>query len=235
MQTRHTLHVFDEDLNQLRALILQMGEAVRQEIEQGVDALLKGRSDVAAQVIANDRRTDELEASLHELTTKVLARQAAMAQDLREILAAERIGMHLERIGDYAKNAARRLAALQQPIPANIAAPLHWLKDRVLSMIDSVLEAYKDRDAERANIAWASDEELDRLYKNIFEQLLEEMAKAPTYVSDGSHLLLVAKGLERAGDHATDIAEAVYLMVMGKPIGGQRPKIDAIAPDPFPD
>ena len=228
MQSRHTLHIFDEDLAQLRAKVLEMGELVRQEIEQGVEALLHGQQDVAREVIARDRQTDALQEDLQMLSTRVLARQQAMAQDLREILAAERIGMHLERIGDYAKNSAKRLIALKNPIPAEISAQLHWLKDRVRGMVDNVLAAYRDRDAELATSTWASDEELDRLYKNLFERLLQEMAGNPQMVSDGSHLLLVAKGLERAGDHATDIAEAVYFMVTGRPIVGQRPKLDSV-------
>lgn len=228
MRTRHTLHLFDEELARLRAKVLEMGELVRAEIEQGVEALLHGRQDVARQVIERDRRTDALHADLQMLSTRVLARQQAMAQDLREILAAERMGMHLERIGDYAKNAAKRLIALEAPVSAEVSAQLHWLKDRVLGMIDSVMSAYRDRDADLATKAWASDEELDRLYKNLFQHLLGEMTRHPEKVADCSHLLLVAKGLERAGDHATDIAEEVYLMVTGRPIAGQRPKLDNV-------
>jgi len=161
----------------------------------------------------------------------VLARQQAMADDLREILAAGRIAAHLERMADYAKNTAKRTQVLNGKIDAEIGEQFIWMNERVVAMLRQVMGAYQERDYEAANVAWSSDIELDRMYGKLFACLLEQMRNDPASIKDATQLLFIAKGLERAGDHVTDIAEEVYLMVTGTPLQGPCPRIDTIAPE----
>lgn len=153
----------------------------------------------------------------------------AMADDLRAILAASRIAIHLERIGDYAKNTTNRSRHLSQPIATELVDQFQWMGKRIQSMLSQVTESYIHHNAPLANVAWADDAELDTVYANLFQHLLRTMSKETRNIADGTQLLFIAKGLERAGDHVTDIAEEVYLMVTGLPLQGPRPKVSELA------
>jgi phosphate transport system protein len=226
MTDRHTLHIFDEDLKALSDEIVNLANQVNDELEGAVQALIAGDHAAAAAIIESDRRVDDLQDRVNAHTTRTLARQQAMADDLRAILAAARIAPHLERIGDYAKNTAKRSRQLSQPVDTELAAQFRWMGARIGSMLRRVTEAYLQHDAQLANVAWADDAELDAVYVKLFEHLRERMCQDSTRVADGTQLLFIAKGLERAGDHVTDIAEEVYLMVTGRPLQGPRPKVD---------
>lgn len=226
MTDRHTLRTFDADLKALSDEILNLANHVNDELEGAVQALIAGDHRAAQAVIESDRRVDELQDFINAHTTCTLARQQAMADDLRAILAASRVASHLERIGDYAKNTAKRSQRLSQPLDKELAAQFHWMGTRIGSMLRRVTEAYQQHDAELANVAWSDDVELDTLYAKLFQHLLQRMREDSSRVADGTLLLLIAKGLERAGDHVTDIAEEVYLMVTGRPLQGPRPKVD---------
>lgn len=226
MTDKHTLRIFDEDLKALSTEVLNLASQVNEELESAIKALIQGDRAAADAVIASDRRVDDLQDRINAHTTRTLARQQAMADDLRAILAAARIAPHLERIGDYAKNTAKRSKRLGAPVDAEVAAQLRWMGTRISAMLRRVTEAYAGHDAELANVAWSDDAELDAVYSRLFEHLLTRMRDDRTYVRDGTQLLFIAKGLERAGDHVTNIAEEVYLMVTGKPLQGPRPKMD---------
>jgi phosphate transport system protein len=228
MTDNHTLRLFDEDLKALEDEIVNLAEQVADEMKRALAALVAGDHAAAKAVIDSDRQADALQDKINAHTNRVLARQQAMARDLRAILAASRIAPHLERIGDYAKNTAKRSRRLSQPVDAELAAQFRWMETRILSMLHRVIEAYVHADAHLANVAWADDAELDAVYSKLFEHLLDMMRKDSTRVADGTQLLFIAKGLERAGDHVTDIAEEIYLMVTGKPLQGPRPKVDEI-------
>lgn len=230
MSDKHTLSIFDEDLRQLREEVLRLAEQVGGELERALQALLSANHDLAREVIASDIRADALQEQINRHMTYVLARQQAMAHDLREILAAGRIAAHLERIGDYAKNTAKRSQRLSRPVDAGVGAQFRWMIERVHGMLRRVMDAYIQEDAGQANVAWSSDAELDALYGKLFEHLLESMRTDSSTVADGMQLLFIAKGLERSGDHVTDIAEEVYFMVTGAPLQGPRPKMDEPIP-----
>lgn len=226
MTDKHTLRIFDEDLKALSGEIVNLANQVDEELEQAIEALISANAALAAVVIDSDRRVDDLQDRVNAHTTRTLARQQAMADDLRAIFAAARIAPHLERIGDYAKNTAKRSKRLGAPIDAEVAAQFLWMGMRIGAMLRRVTEAYSRHDAEQANVAWSDDAELDAVYAKLFEHLLARMREDSAYVADGTQLLFIAKGLERAGDHVTDIAEEVYLMVTGRPLQGPRPKVD---------
>lgn len=226
MTEPHTLRVFDQDLKAISDEILVLGLQVHREIAQALQALMQFDHTAARAVIDSDRNADALLDRINQHTTRTLARQQAMAGDLRAILAAARIGPHLERIGDYAKNMAKRTGRLSAPVDAEIAAQFHWMGTRIQSMLDRVLLAYRNQDAELANVAWADDAELDAVYARVFEYLMHHMRADKQHIADGIQLMFIAKGLERAGDHVTDIAEEIYLMVTGSPLMGPRPKVD---------
>ncbi|HEY5602802.1 MAG TPA: phosphate signaling complex protein PhoU [Gammaproteobacteria bacterium] len=226
MTDKHTLRVFDEDLKTLSNEVLNLAASVAEELDGALAALTTGDDSVAQAVIESDRRSDALQDRINQHTTRTLARQQAMAIDLRAILAAARIAPHLERIGDYAKNTAKRTQRLKQPIDAELAAQFRWMVTRIQSMLRRVIDAYAENNAQAANVAWTDDAELDAVYSKLFEHLLKLMREDNNRIPDSIQLLFIAKGLERAGDHVTDIAEEVYLMVTGHPLAGPRPKVD---------
>jgi phosphate transport system protein len=184
---------------------------------------------LAEQVITSDRLADALQEKINTHTARTLARQQAMADDLRAILAASRMAIHLERIGDYAKNTAKRSLRLSRPISAELAEQFQWMGKRIQLMLQQVTESYVYHNAQLANVAWADDAELDTVYVNLFHHLLRTMTQESGKIEDGTQLLFIAKGLERAGDHVTDIAEEVYLMVTGLPLQGPRPKVSELS------
>lgn len=231
MTKKHTLEVFDQDLELLRNEVQHLACLTEEELERALHALLNDDRELAQDVVASDVAVDRLQQQIDHNMHIVLARQQAMADDLREILASGRIAAHLERMADYAKNTAKRAQVLNGKIDTKIGEQFIWMKERVIAMLRQVMGAYLERDAEAANVAWSSDIELDRMYGKLFACLLEQMRDNPSSIKDATQLLFIAKGLERAGDHVTDIAEEVYLMVTGTPLQGQRPQIDTTAPE----
>lgn len=231
MSGKHILTIFDQDLLLLREEVQHLADQAEEELERALQALLYDDLILAAEVVASDVTADRLQERINGHMNIVLARQQAMADDLREILAAGRIAAHLERLADYAKNTAKRTQALSRKVDTEIGAQFSWMSHRVGAMLRQVMHAYRERDAAEANVAWSSDVELDRIYGKLFAHLLVQMRQDPDSIKDATQLLFIAKGLERAGDHVTDIAEEVFLMVTGAPLQGPRPRVDTIAPE----
>lgn len=226
MAEKHTLRVFDQDLESLSTEILNLAACIGLELDGALEALTTGDPAKVQAVIDSNRKANHLQDRINQHIARVLARQQAVADDLRAILAAARIAPHLERIGDYAKNTVRRTRNLSRPVDPDVSAQFCWMVTRIQSMLHRVTEAYARRDAEAANVAWANDAEVDAVYAGLFQHVLQQMREDSSRVADGTHLLFIAKGLERAGDHVTDIAEEVYFMVTGKPLRGPRPKVN---------
>ena len=164
----------------------------------------------------------------------MLALRQPMASDLREIVAALKIASDLERIGDYAANIGKRIVALSQTPPFKLPAALPRMGWLAQQNIRDVLAAYAERNPEKALRAWQADEELDETYSSLFRELLTHMMEDPRNIGSCTHLLFIAKNIERIGDHATNIAETVYSMVLGEPIGTARPKGDSSSYMPPP-
>jgi phosphate transport system protein len=223
--TDHTVRSYDEELNQLNALISEMGGLTESQLAEAIRCVLRRDVDLARLVVTKDAAIDKLEQEIDGLAVKILALRQPMAVDLRYTLAALKIASDLERIGDYAKNIAKRAIAISQV--DRIPAPgLDRMATRVQHMIKSVLDAYLEGDTDKAIAVWQEDEEVDTLYNSLFRELLTYMMEDPRNITGCTHLLFIAKNLERMGDHATNIAEIVHFQVKGSELPDTRPKAD---------
>ena len=211
MQAReHTLKAFDYDLDRLRALISQMGGLAEHSIEEAMRCLVQRDLEGAKRIIEEDKKLDALEIETEGRVVQLIALRAPMAGDLRDVVAALKISGVVERIGDYAKNIARRVPQLEN---AGKIEPLSLLPEMAriaTQMVHDVLDAFVNRDAEAAVRVAERDEAVDDFYDSIFRTLLTFMMENPNNIGQAAHLLFVAKNLERVGDHATNIAEMVY-------------------------
>jgi phosphate transport system protein len=221
----HTVKSFDEDIAQLRAVITRMGGLCETQIAESVDALMSRNSEAAQTIIDNDKRLDALEAEAEALAVRIIALRAPLADDLREIVAALKIAGVLERIGDYAKNIAKRSAVVAQSQPVAPAVIIPEMARVVVEIIRDTLDAFVDRDPVKAVALLQRDQQVDEYYNSLFRALLTFMMENPHYITPSTHLLFVAKNLERIGDHATSVAEMVYYSVTGQR-PAERPKND---------
>ncbi|MDB5667658.1 MAG: phoU [Alphaproteobacteria bacterium] len=222
MATGHTVKAFDDDLDQLRANIAEMGGLAEAAIRESLQALIRRDTQAAADIIARDERIDALEAEVERSVVNVIALRAPMADDLREIIAALKIAGAVERIGDYARNIAKRAGRLE----GSKIEPLSLLPEMgriVGEMVKNVLDAFAARDAQKALEVCERDRAVDDFYNSIFRALLTFMMEDPQNITASAHLLFVAKNLERIGDHATNIAEMVYFAATGERMS-ERPR-----------
>ena len=206
----HTLKAFDEDLDRLRALISQMGGLAEHAIGEAMRCLVQRDAQGASRIVEEDKKLDALEIETERRVVQLIALRAPMAGDLRDVVAALKISGVVERIGDYAKNIARRVPQLEN---AGKIEPLSLLPEMAriaTQMVHDVLDAFVNRDAEAAVRVAERDEAVDDFYDSIFRTLLTFMMENPNNIGQAAHLLFVAKNLERVGDHATNIAEMVY-------------------------
>ncbi|WP_353199070.1 phosphate signaling complex protein PhoU [Sandarakinorhabdus sp.] len=223
--TAHTVKSFDEDIAQLRAVISRMGGLCETQIADAVDALISRNIDAARVVIEADKRLDQLEAEAEVLAVRIIALRAPLASDLREIVAALKIAGVLERIGDYAKNIAKRTIVVAQSQPVGPAVIIPEMARIVVEIIRDTMDAFVDRDAVKAVGLLSRDQQVDEFYNSLFRSLLTFMMENPHYITPSTHLLFVAKNLERIGDHATSVAEMVHFSVTGQR-PAERPKND---------
>jgi len=214
MAQDHTIRAFDSDLDRLNALIAQMGGQCESLIRDSVDALRRGDHDLAGTVIARDKLLDALEAEIERLAIQLIALRAPVAGDLRQVVAAFKISGMLERVGDHAKNIARSTLKIEDfrfgalglvPAIAEIAE----------GMIHSALDAYAAQDARLAEDVVVRDDLVDALYRELIRNLIEHLSEQSASVITATELLLVARNLERIGDNATNVAEAVYYAATG--------------------
>jgi phosphate transport system protein len=226
LKGEHIIKSYDDELQRLNKMIVEMGGLAESQLASAIDALARRDSDLAARVIEGDRTVDQLERDLDNLAIRLLALRQPMARDLREIVAALKIGSDLERICDYAANVAKRSIALSQAPPIQPVHALPRMAVLALTLIKDVIDAYVERDADKALVVWTRDEELDEMYASLFREFLTYMMEDPRNIGVYTHLLFMAKNIERIGDHATNIAENLYYLVHGKPLDQIRPKGD---------
>lgn len=224
--TDHIVKSFDEELRRLREQILAMGGRAEAQFRDAITALAKRDSDKAMGVIESDKDIDALEMTVAQDSMKILALRQPMAKDLREVVAAIKISADIERIGDYAKNIAKRTLQLNQQAPLRPTGSIPRMGELAIKLINAVLSAYANDDAEGLLAAWRSDESIDEMYNSLFRELLTYMMEDPRNIGASTHLLFIAKNIERIGDHATNIAETVHFLVHGSPINEARPKGD---------
>jgi phosphate transport system protein len=202
-----------------------MGGLCESQIAESVDALMSRNAEAAQIIIENDKRLDALEAEAEALAVRIIALRAPLADDLREIVSALKIAGVLERIGDYAKNIAKRSAVVAQSQPVGPAVIIPEMARLVVEIIRDTLDAFVDRDPVKALALLQRDQQVDEYYNSLFRALLTFMMENPHYITPSTHLLFVAKNLERIGDHATSVAEMVYYSVTGQR-PAERPKND---------
>jgi phosphate transport system protein len=212
----HTLKAFDEDLDRLRGLIAQMGGLAEHAIGEAMRCLVQRDVDGAMRIVEDDKKLDQLEIETERRVVQLIALRAPMAGDLRDAVAALKISGVVERIGDYAKNIARRVPLLESMGQIEPLSLLPEMARIATQMVHDVLNAFVNRDAEAAVKVAERDNAVDDFYDSIFRTLLTFMMENPNNIGQSAHLLFVAKNLERVGDHATNIAEMVYFAATGE-------------------
>jgi phosphate transport system protein len=230
MTDQHTIRAFDADLRELESEIAEMGRLDDEQIAAAIDALVKRDSALARGVIAVDDRIDALQHRVEEKAVTTIARRQPMAVDLREITGTLRISAELERVGDLAKNIAKRALLLSDQFNMNemneAMLQLQHMAKLVREQLKCVLASYARRDVAGALKVWHGDEEIDALNTSLFRELLTFMMEDPRNITFCTHLMFCAKNIERIGDHATNIAETVYYIAEGRPLTEERPKAD---------
>ncbi|WP_404713321.1 phosphate signaling complex protein PhoU [Sphingomonas sp. MMS24-J13] len=230
MATGHTVKAFDDDLGELRALVAEMGGLAEAAIDGSIEALMRRDLEAAARIVEADSRIDALEAELERRVLRLFALRAPLADDLREVLAALKISGVIERIGDYAKNIAKRVPLLQDAREIEPVAILPAMASAVSEMVHEVLNAFAARDAQAAVDVSRRDTKVDDLYNSLFRALLTYMMENPSNIGASTHLLFIAKNLERIGDHATNAAEMIYFAATGEQMTERVRGADALAP-----
>ena len=211
----HTVKAFDEDITRLRGLIAEMGGLAELGIQESLRALVNGDEELAAGVVARDLKLDRLESQVDELAVRVIALRAPMADDLREIIAALKIAGVVERIGDYAKNIAKRVNKIEGRNRFEPLTLIPAMGDLAAEMVHDVLTAFAARDPVMAREVIARDDKVDAFYDSIFRNLVSYMVENPATISSAAQLLFIARNLERVGDHATNVAEMVHYAATG--------------------
>jgi len=227
MQDQHIASAFDRDLEAIQARIMKMGGLVEAAIMESARSLETRDEELAEQVRRNDSAIDGLEELINEEAARLIALRAPTAIDLRLVLSVMKISGNLERIGDYAKNLAKRTSVLAHMAPvSDSAGALRRMAREVELMLKDSLDAYIQRDAELAADVIQRDREVDQMYNALFREFLTFMMEDPRNITACMHLHFIAKNVERMGDHVTSIAEQVVYLVHGTKPGESRPKAD---------
>lgn len=228
MNDEHIVASFDRDLAEINQMVAKLGGLAEQQFAAAIVALEKRNVEPLAGIIAGDAKLDALEAALNDRAMELIAKRAPLAQDLRRILSALKIASVLERVGDYAKNIAKRSRVIiDEETNRNDAISLARISDIVQEMLRAVLDAYATDNANLAMEVWERDEEVDGIYTGLYNDLLHIIAAGNEEARVVSHFLFIAKNIERIGDHTTAVAEQVYFQVHGQMPSDERPKADA--------
>ena len=230
----HTVKSFGEQLETLSALVAQMGGLTEAQFASAIEAISRRDSAAAERAVGGDARIDEMQVEIEERALKLLALRQPMAVDLRETLAAIKTAAELERIGDLAKNIAKRALVLNRKPPIRLTQSLARMGKAAQNQLKQVLDAFSNRNAEEAETVWNRDGEIDEIYNSLFRELLTYMMEDPRTIGLCTHLLFVAKNIERSGDHCTNIAEVVYHMVRADHFANKRPKADTTSETAVP-
>lgn len=226
----HTVASFDEELEQVSRLISDMGELASSMVASSTKALLKSDNGLAQRVVSDDAIMDARQRELDNRAITLIAKRQPMAQDLRAVVGAIRMAGDMERIGDLAKNIAKRVGAVGQgATPRDLSHSIDSMAQLVLSQVDGVVEKYAAGDASGLAQLRVDDERIDVKYTSVFRELLTYMMEDPRNITACTHLLFCAKNLERIGDHVTNIAENAFYVLTGEQLPPNRPKLDETA------
>ncbi|MCW8085163.1 phosphate signaling complex protein PhoU [Sabulicella glaciei] len=222
----HIVRSYEGELRRLREMIARMGGLAERQVADSAQALIRRDTDLAAEVVRRDAELDQMEREVEQFCVRLLALRQPMAADLRLIIAAMKISSDLERIGDYARNGAKRAIVVAQQSLISSLNGFERMSELVQENLRSAIDALVEEDAEKADEVWRSDEPIDGIYNGIFRELLTFMMEDPRNITAATHLLFIAKNMERIGDHATNIAERVHFVVRGEQVTADRPKGD---------
>ena len=228
-QPAHIVTSYDEQLRRLRDMLARMGGLAERQVHDSTQALVRRDAAMAAEVVTRDAALDQLEREIEAFCIRILATRQPMAGDLRFIIAAMKVSHDLERIGDYARNGAKRGVVLAQQPALGSANGFVRMSQLVQENLKRAIDALVNDDAEEAERVWGADEPIDTIYNGVFREMLTHMMEDPRNITAAIHMLFVAKNLERIGDHATNIAETVHYAVRGDSLPEDRPKADASA------
>lgn len=230
MNSQHIVSSFDRDLEGLQARLMKMGGQVELAVGNAIKALETRDLELSQTVRRNDKIIDGMDEDIKAETARVLALRAPTAGDLRTVLSVMTMSSHLERCGDYAKNIAKRTTVLVETNPIEGTVPaLRRMVRMVENMLADSLDAYIQRDAEKAEDVRTRDLEVDQMYNTLFRSLLTHMMEDPRNITACMHLHFIAKNIERMGDHATSIADQTIYLVTGEMPDEDRPKGDTTA------
>ncbi len=225
----HTLRAYDEDLDAITAELARMGGLAEAEVADSIRAIARRDVALAYTVISRDAGLDALEMDIERKAIRLIALRQPVADDLRRTVAAMKISMNLERVGDLAKNIAKRAIVVAESEPLTpLTGSIERMGELVTTRLKDVLDALGSREVAQAVAVWGQDHEVDEHYDSIFRELLTYMMGDPRTITACAHLLFVAKNLERIGDHATNIAEILHYEITGVELTDERPKSDAL-------
>lgn len=223
---QHIVKSYDDELKRLHDALTRMAGLAEQQLGLAIDALEKRDSDIASRVINDDIKVDECEHFIGEQTVRVLALRSPMADDLRLVISVLKAAGDLERIADHAANAAKRSLVLNHMPTVAPMRSLVRMGRLVSELLREVMDAFLAHDAERALTVRSRDQEVDDLYSSLFREILTYMMEDPRTITACTHLMFIAKNIERVGDHATNIAEMTYFLSTGRSLNDTRPKRD---------
>ena len=227
----HTLSAYDDELNELRSIVSRMGGLAADQLVGSMQALKERDADKAQRLREADKELDKLEAIAEQTAIGVFARRAPVADDLREVVSSLKMTTLIERMGDYAKNIAKRTLAISANDPVVLPQTLETMADTAHQMIQNVMDSFAHRDASAAMDVWESDETLDNMHNAAYRQILARMMETPEHINVYTHYLMIAKNLERIGDQTTNIAEQIYYTITGVVLEDARPKGDTTSTD----
>ena len=234
--SEHTLKFFGEELSQLKAEVARLGGLAEAQLTDAIEAVANRDVGLAQAVIARDDKLDAAQRDIERKAIRMIALRQPVAQDLRRTVGALKMSLTLERAGDYAKNIAKRALVLAEAEPLTpMTRSIERMGRLVAARLQEALDAYTAGEPERAMKVWSSDEEVDEHYNSLFRELLTYMMGDPRTIGACTHLLFMAKNLERIGDHATNIAETVYYEVTGQEFSGERPRWNPDAAEETPE
>ena len=227
MQSVHIVSAYDEELKFLAKRLAAMGGHAERMVEQSIAALVNADTSLAQKVIRDDAILDEAQREIDDKAILIIARRQPMAKDLREVISALRISADLERVGDLAKNVAKRVMSVSDGRqPTSLFRGIEALSDLALTQLKEVLDVYATGAVHRIGFVRDRDEQIDAMYTSLFRELLTYMMEDPRNITPCTHMLFCAKNIERIGDHATNIAETIYYIVTGEQMPAERPKED---------
>lgn len=226
--TEHTVRSFSADLEELSGDLARMGGLAEDVLSDAIQAIATRDTALADTVVARDPQIDALQVEIEKKILRVLALRQPLARDLRQVISALKIAYELERIGDLAKNIAKRAKVIDLMEPAAAVKGVARMGRLVAAQLKRVLDAYASLETDAANRVWTRDEEVDGHYQSLFREVLTYMMEDPRTITACTHLLFVAKNLERVGDHCTNIAEEIHFLVTGETLAVERPKVDAV-------